>query len=130
MLKRIPLLLALLALGACCCGVPTETAPQPVHAVRLGTWYYLLVEDRAADVPGGPVLGPEYARVIRRIECGGVIHTGNGQIEDPCGFQDGDSDVLPAGTTLHPVDAIPGGQRVGAVLDGRLLIFAIRFPPD
>lgn len=129
MLKRIPILLTLLALGACCCGV-TDPAPQPVHAVRLGSWYYLQVEDRAAGAPGGPVLGAEYARVLRRIECSGVIHTGGGQIQDPCGFQDGDSDVLPAGTTLHPVDGIPGGQRVGAVLDGRLLIFAIRFPPD
>lgn len=129
-LKRIPIFLALLTLGACCCGVPTETAPPPVHAVRLGPWYYLLAEDRTAGAPGGPVLGPEYARVLRRIECDGVIHTGNGAIEDPCGFQDGDSDLLPAGTTLHPVDGIPGGQRVGAVVDGRLLVFVIRFPPD
>jgi hypothetical protein len=132
-LKRIPILLALLALlalGACCCGVTDPGAPPPVHAVRLDSWYYLLAEDRAADAPGGPVLGPEYARVLRRVECDGVIHTGNGQIQDPCGLEDGDSDLLPAGTTLHPVDGIPGGQRVGAVLDGRVLIFAIRFPPD
>lgn len=127
-LTRIPVLLALLALGACC-GV-TSPEPQPVHAVRLGSWYYLQVQDRPANAPGGPVLGPEYARVARRIACDGVIHTGGGQIEDPCGLQDGDSDVLPAGTTLHPVDGIPGGQRVGAVLDGRLLVFAVHFPPD
>ncbi len=130
MLKRIPILLALLTLGACCCGVPTETTPQPVHAVRLGTWYYLLVEDRPANAQGGPVLGPEYARVLRRIDCQGVVHSGRGQVQDPCGFQDGDSDVLPVGTTLHPVDGISGGQRLGTVLDGRLLVFAIHFPPD
>lgn len=130
MLKRIPILLALLALGACCCGVPTETTSQLVHAVRLGDWYYLQVDDRAAGAPGGPVLGPEYARVLRRIDCDGVIHTGNGVIDDPCGFQEGDSDLLPAGTTLHPMDGIPGGSRVAAVLNGRLLIFAIHFPPD
>lgn len=130
MLKRIPILLALLALGACCCGVPTEAQPQPVHAVRLGAWYYLQVDDRPYTPQGRPVLGPEYARVLRRIDCAGVIHRGNGQIQDPCGFQDGDSDVLPAGTPLHPLDDIHGGQRVGAVLDGRLLIFAVHFPPD
>lgn len=130
MLKRIPILLALLALGACCCG-PVSSEPQPVHAIKLGTWYYLQVDDRAAGVPGGPVLGAEFARVARRLEgCSGVIHKGNGQIEDPCGFQEGDSDLLPAGTTLHPLDDIPGGQRLGAVLGGRLLIFMIRFPPD
>jgi hypothetical protein len=129
-LKRIPILLALLALGACCCGVPTSAEPTPIHAVKLGSWYYLLVDDQPAVAPGAPVLGPEFARVLRRIQCDGVIHLGDGQIQDPCGFQEGDSDVLPAGTTLHPVDGIPGGQRVGAVLDGRLLIFAIRFPPD
>jgi hypothetical protein len=60
----------------------------------------------------------------------GVIHAGSGHIQDPCGFQDGDSDLLPAGTTLHPVGGVPGGQRLGAVLEGRLLIFAIQFPPD
>lgn len=98
--------------------------------MRLGGWYYLQVGDLGPVAPGGPVLGPEYARVLRRIECDGVIHSGDGQIEDPCGFQDGDSDVLPAGTPLHPVGDIPGGQRVGAVLDGRLPVFAIRFPPD
>jgi hypothetical protein len=129
-LKRIPILLALLALGACCCGVPTETAPQPVHTVKLDGWYYLLVDDRPAGAPGAPVLGPEYARVLRQVDCDGVIHTGNGQIQDPCGLRDGDSSLLAAGTTLHPLDDIPGGQRVGTVLDGRLLIFAIRFPPD
>lgn len=128
MLKRIPIHLALLALGACCCGI-TESQPQPVHAVRLDEWFYLLVEDRPA-VESGTVLGPEYARVLRRIDCEGVIHAGNGRIQDPCGFQHGDSDLLPAGTTLHPVGGIPGGQRVGAVLEGRLLIFAIQFPPD
>jgi hypothetical protein len=128
MLKRIPFLFALLALGACCCGI-TEPQPQPVHAVRLDPWFYLLVEDRSA-VEGGAVLGPEYARVLRRIDCEGVIHAGNGRIEDPCGFRHGDSDLLPAGTTLHPVDGVPGGQRLGAVLEGRLLIFVIRYPPD
>jgi hypothetical protein len=128
MLKRILVLLALLALGACCCGI-TESQPQPVHAVRPDQWFYLLVEDGPA-VEGGPVLGVEYARVLRRIDCDGVIHTGNGHIQDPCGFQEGDSDLLPAGTTLHPVGDVPGGQRLGAVLEGRLLIFAIHFPPD
>lgn len=128
MLKRIPILLALLALGACCCGAPTGPEPRPVHAVRLNQWFYLLVEDRPAE--GGPVLGAEFARVSRKIQCDGVIHTGNGHIQDPCGFQDGDSDLLPAGTTLHPVGDVPGGQRLGAVLKGRLLIFAIHFPPD
>ncbi len=130
MLKRIPILLALLALGACCFGVPTTPEPQPVHALRLVSWFYLLAEDRPAHAPGGPVLGPEYARVLRRIDCDGVLHTGNGHIQDPCGFQEGDSDLLPAGTTLHPVGDVPGGQRLGAVLEGRLLIFAIHFPPD
>lgn len=128
MLKRIPVLLALLALGACCCGL-TESQPRPVHAVRLNQWFYLLVEDRPA-VESGPVLGPEYARVLRRIECHGVIHAGHGHIRDPCGFQDGDSDLLPAGTTLHPVGDVPAGQRLAAVLEGRLLIFAVHFPPD
>lgn len=129
MLKRIPVLLVLLALGACCCGPPTGSDPQPVHAVRLNQLYYLLVEDRPAG-EGAPVLGPEYARVLRKIDCEGVIHTGNGHIQDPCGFQEGDSDLLPAGTTLHPVGDAPGGQRLGAALEGRLLIFAIHFPPD
>ncbi|HEX6369601.1 MAG TPA: hypothetical protein VF006_11845 [Longimicrobium sp.] len=128
--KRIPILLVLLALGACCCGPVTASEPQPVHAVRLDPWFYLLVSDQPAPAQGGAVLGPEYARVLRRIDCDGVIHTGSGQIQDPCGFRHGDSDLLPAGTTLHPVDGIPGGQRLGAVVDGRLLIFAIAFPPD
>jgi hypothetical protein len=129
-LKRIPILLALVALGACCCGPLTGTEPQPTHAVRLHEWYYLLVDDQPVPAQDGPVLGPEYARVARRIDCNGVFHTGNGHIDDPCGFQEGDSDLLPAGTTLHPVDGIPGGQRLGAVLDGRLLLFAIHYPPD
>jgi hypothetical protein len=116
-LKRILVLAALLPLGACCCGV-TTAEPRPVHAVRLGGWYYLLVEDRAANAQGAPVLGPEYARVLRRIECEGVIHTGGGQIQDPCGLQEGDSSLLTAGTTLHPVGDIDPGQRLGAVLDG------------
>lgn len=129
MLKRLPVLFALLSLGACCCGVPSEPEARPVHAVRLGTWYYLHIEDPPAAVLGQP-LGPEHARVLRQITCDGVIHRGSGQIDDPCGFQNGDSDVLPTGTTLHPVGDIPGGQRVGAMVDGRLMIFAIHFPPD
>jgi hypothetical protein len=130
MLKRILILLVSLALGACCCGVPTSSAPPPVHAIKLGAWFYLLVDDQPAMAQGAPVLGPEFARVLRRIPCDGVIHLGNGQIQDPCGFQEGDSDLLPAGTPLHPVGDISGGQRLAAVVDGRLLTFAIRFPPD
>ena len=130
MLKRIPILLLLFSLGACCCGPVDSTGTGPVHAVRLGTWYYLLVDERPLDEPGRPVLGPEYARVLRKFDSGGVVHAGDGVIEDPCGFRDGDSDVLPAGTTLHPVGDIDPGQRVGAVQNGWLMIFAVRFPPD
>lgn len=129
MLKRIPILLALLLLGACC-APPTEPDARAVHALRLNGWYYLLMEDLPAGAQGGPVLGAEYARVARRIDCDGVVHTGNGQIQDTCGFQEGDSDLLAAGTTLHRVDGVPPQQRVGAVLDGRLLIFGVHFPPD
>lgn len=131
MLKRIPILLLLFALGACCCHPVDSTSPTaPMHAVRLGAWYYLLVDERPLDSPGTPALGPEYARVLRKIECEGVVHAGNGRIEDPCGFQHGDSDILPAGTTLHPLGDIDPGQRVGAVQNGSLLTFAIHFPPD
>lgn len=129
MLKRIPILLALLALGACCCGPVTGSEPRPVHAVKLGGWYYLLLENRPAG-EGAPALGPEYARVLRKIGCEGVIHTGSGHIQDACGFQEGDSDLLPGGTTLHPVGDAPGGQRLGAVTDGRLLILGVYFPAD
>lgn len=130
MLKRIPAFLLLLALGACCCGVPTDTGPRPVHAIRLNQWFYLLIEDRPANTQGALVLGPEYARVARRIDCAGVVLRGNGHVQDPCGFQEGDSDLLPAGTTLHPVDNVPAEQRLAAIHEGRLLIFGVHYPPD
>lgn len=127
--KHAPLLLTLLVLSAYSCRSPVEL-PSPVHAVRLAGWYYLLVEDRPAGAPSARVLGAEHGRVLRRIECEGVIHVGNGRIDDPCGFQDGDSDILPAGIALHVVEDVPPAQWLGAVLDGRVLLFAVRFPPD
>lgn len=121
----------LFSLGACCCGVPPTEPGQRVHAVRLSGWYYLLVSDEPVPAQGGPVLGPEHARVSRLVPCGdGVIHYGNGRVEDPCALQPGESTLLPAGTTLHPRDNIPAGQRLAAVHGGRLLTFVVHFPPD
>lgn len=128
MVMRIVAALALLVLGACCCGPPTEPE-QRRHAVRLEGRYYLLASDEAFVPAAGAALGAEHARVERMIDCDGVIVRDAG-IEDPCGFRDGDSDVLPAGTTLHPVDDVPAGQRLAAVRDGRLMIFHAHFPPD
>lgn len=121
----------LFSLGACCCGPPPTEPGERVHAVRVSGWYYLLASDEPIPPQDRAVLGPEYARVSRLVPCGdGVIHYGNGRVEDPCGLQPGESTVLPAGTTLHPVDNIPAGQRLGAVHQGRLLIFVVYFPPD
>ncbi len=129
MLKHVLLaVLALTSLGACCCGVPTETEERR-HAVMVEGRYYLYFRDDVMPPQGGPVLGAEHARVARQIPCAGIIMRDPG-IEDPCGFQDGDSSMLPAGTTLHPVDDVPAGQRLGAVWGGRLFLFNAFFPPD
>jgi hypothetical protein len=116
------------SLGACCCGPPTEPNPRR-HAVRLEGRYYLLFSDTPAPTQGGPAMGAEYARVARQVPCEGIILR-TPAIEDPCDLQDGDSSVLPAGTTLHPVDGLPAAQRLGAVSAGRLLLFHAYFPPD
>lgn len=68
-------------------------------------------------------------RVLRRIDREGGHPRGAGHIQDPCGFQDEDSDLLPAETPLHPVDGVPGRQGLGGVLKGRLLIFAMHVLP-
>ena len=133
-MKRFLFLLALLTvsvptLGACCCGPPLEPE-DPVHAVRLGGIYYLLARDQPVPEEGSFELGPEHARVLRQIPCAGVVRKRSGGLEDPCGFQDGDSDVLPAGTALHPLDEVPAAQRLAAVVDRRLLTFHAYYPPD
>lgn len=129
MMKHLVLaVLALFSLGACCCGVPTDTGERR-HAVMVEGRYYLYFSDVPMPAQGGPVLGAEHARVARQISCAGIILRDQG-IEDPCGFQDGDSSMLPTGTTLHPVDDVPAKQRLGAVWDGRLFLFHAFFPPD
>jgi hypothetical protein len=120
--------LTMLSLGACCCGPPTASEERR-HAVMLDGRYYLYFHDQPMPAQGGPVLGAEHARVARQIPCSGVIMRNPG-IEDPCGFQDGDSSLLAAGTTLHPVDDVPAGQRLGAMWGGRLYLFNLYFPPD
>lgn len=128
MIQRIVLVvLAGLSLGACCCG--PVTVEQRRHAVRVEGVYYLLVHEAAMPAQGGPVLGAEHTRVARQITCDGIVLR-EGIMDDPCGFQDGDSDVLAAGATLHPVDGAPAGQRLGAVQDGRFLLFHPYYPPD
>lgn len=128
-MKRVVLVvLTMLSLGACCCGPPTASEERR-HAVMLDGRYYLYFTDQPMPAQGGPVLGAEHARVARQIPCSGVIMR-NPEIEDPCGFQNGDSSLLAAGTTLHPVDDVPAGQRLGAVWGGRLFLFNAYFPPD
>ncbi|HEU0297820.1 MAG TPA: hypothetical protein VFR37_00155 [Longimicrobium sp.] len=128
MMKHVVAVLALLSLGACCCGVPTD-AEERRHAVMVEGRYYLYFRDDALPAQGGPVLGAEHARVARQIPCAGIIIRDPG-IEDPCGFQDGDSSLLAAGTTLHPVDGVPAGQRLGGVWGDRLFLFHAYYPPD
>ena len=124
--------LLLLALGACCSAGPTAAEAAPRHAVRVEGRYYLLFRNEVLSPQDGTqLLGPEYARVLRRVEaCPGVALRGT-VIDDPCGLQDGDaSALLPAGTTLHPVRGVPPGQGLAATHEGRFLVFGAWYPPD
>lgn len=132
-MKRIPgiLLLALLPLSGCD-DPPTEPLPNLRDVVRVDGTYYLLFRDEALlPQDGGQLLGPEQARVVRRVDgCGGVWVRRGGSVQDPCGLEDLESNRLPAGTPLHQVPPFQPGQAVGTVLDGRYLVFNAYYPPD
>ena len=127
---RSLVVLLLLTLGACCCGV---VGPDPEYrdVVRYNGIYYLLSRDEPLQPQdGGQLLGPERTRVLRRVEsCPGVELTDPG-IHDPCDLRDGDSNRLPAQTPLHDVPGFAPGQALGTTHDGRYLLFAAYFPPD
>lgn len=128
MLGRILTFLALLGLGACCCGGPVD-AERRIHAVRLNGVYYLLVSEHPVD---STTLGPEYARVLRKVECEGLIWRSASGLDDPCDLRDGDSSVLPAGTALYTMGTgnVPAHHRLAAVMDDRIHLFNLYFPPD
>lgn len=123
--------LLLLSLGACCCG-PLDSVSAPHDAVRMDGLYYLLYRDDPLDPQDGTqVLGPEQARVLRRVEgCAGVVVRAQDGIHDPCGLQDGDSNLLAAQTPLHSVSGFASGQALGTTHEGRFLVFTAYFPPD
>jgi hypothetical protein len=129
---RALLFLLLLTLGACCCGVVDSTPePEYVDVVRYDGRYYLLYRDEPLQPQdGGQLLGPEHTRVLRLVEdCPGVRLTDPG-IDDSCDLRDGDSNRLPAQTSLHSVGEFSPAQVLGATHDGRYLLFAAYFPPD
>jgi hypothetical protein len=131
-MKHIPRIVFLLLLALAACGSPAAPNPDAKHAVRVDGRYYLFFRDEALlPQDGGQLLGAEQTRVVRRVSgCAGVwVRTGGG-VQDPCGLQDGESSLLPAGTALHEVPPFHPGLTLGAVLDGRYLVFNAYFPPD
>lgn len=126
------MVLAVLPLLAACTSDPAAPRWDARDAVKLNGIYFLLAGDESIT-PGGDAgtrLGVAHGTVLRRVPCDGVrVRRDGWGIQDPCGLQPGDSNVLAAGTTLY-ADPEVGPQRLLAIHGDRLLTFNGVFPPD
>jgi hypothetical protein len=99
--------LAALMLGAALVGCSDVVATADM--VRVGL---VRIEDRVYS-PAGPLepesaQGPEYAEVLRYVDCSDGVWLGVGaDASDWCPLENGDSNFLPAGTPLYRVEGMP-----------------------
>lgn len=109
---RKALLAITVVLGASACSSePTGVADGSiVPGVVLDGRFYGLADE---FVPAAAPLGPQFATVLRRIDCSsGYWLNENTHVDDHCPLNDGDSNFLDAGTPIYRLEGVLPSERL------------------